>query len=188
MFAKVPFSSCPAELRLTKKKIRIAEILIFIALSILTGFIILILQRAIARTGKNFIFKYFLLGALIILSIVFLRYTDVCNGRKDLLLWTLLGFITYLLYTSNGLHNFALLGIPICSLCLQELHSSNILLCLHNFNNLVRGEYRFSRNAWLAHKPRRHPDDYLRHYRYRRYSFRDGCGGAYSCRQSSTKY
>lgn len=29
-------------------------------------------------------------------------------------MWTLLGFITYLLYTSGGLHNIALLAIPIC--------------------------------------------------------------------------
>ena len=95
-----------------EEKNRVAEILNVIALSILTGFIILVLQRAIAGQYKLFVQTLFA-GVMIILSIVFLR-----NGRlqwaEGLLLWTLLGFITYLLYISNGLHNIALLGIPIC--------------------------------------------------------------------------
>jgi PAS domain S-box-containing protein len=95
-----------------EEKNRVAEILNVIALSILTGFIILVLQRAIAGQYKLFV-QTLSAGVLIILSIVFLR-----NGRlqwaEGLLLWTLLGFITYLLYISNGLHNIALLGIPIC--------------------------------------------------------------------------
>ena len=95
-----------------EEKNRIAEILNIIALSILTGFIILILQRAIAGQVKLYL-QIFSAGALIILSIVFLRYGRL-QWAEGLLLWTLLGFITYLLYTSNGLHNFALLGIPIC--------------------------------------------------------------------------
>jgi PAS domain S-box-containing protein len=94
-----------------EEKNRVAEILNVIALSILAGFIILILQRAIAGQFK-LIIQTLSAGVLIILSIVFLR-----NGRlqwaEGVLLWTLLGFITYLLYTSNGLHNIALLGIPI---------------------------------------------------------------------------
>jgi diguanylate cyclase len=95
-----------------EEKNRVAEILNVIALSILTGFIILVLQRAIAGQYKLFV-QTLSAGVMIILSIVFLR-----NGRlqwaEGLLLWTLLGFITYLLYISNGLHNIALLGIPIC--------------------------------------------------------------------------
>jgi len=95
-----------------EEKNRVAEILNVIALSILTGFIILVLQRAIAGQYKLFV-QTLSAGVMIILSIVFLR-----NGHLQwaggLLLWTLLGFITYLLYISNGLHNIALLGIPIC--------------------------------------------------------------------------
>jgi len=95
-----------------EEKNRVAEILNVIALSILTGFIVLVLQRAIAGQYKLFV-QTLSAGVMIILSIVFLR-----NGRllwaEGLLLWTLLGFITYLLYISNGLHNIALLGIPIC--------------------------------------------------------------------------
>jgi len=95
-----------------EEKNRVAEILNVIALSILTGFSILVLQRAIAGQYKLFV-QIISAGVLIILSIVFLR-----KGRLQLaegiLLWTLLGFITYLLYIINGLNNIALLGIPIC--------------------------------------------------------------------------
>ncbi|RPI05018.1 MAG: PAS domain-containing sensor histidine kinase [Ignavibacteriae bacterium] len=95
-----------------EEKNRVAEILNIIALSILTGFIILVLQRAIAGQYKLFI-QIFSAGVMIILSIVFLRKGQL-QWAEGLLLWTLLGFINYLLYTSNGLHNIALLGIPIC--------------------------------------------------------------------------
>jgi PAS domain S-box-containing protein len=95
-----------------EEKNRIAEILNVIALSILTGFIILVLQRAIAGQYKLFL-QILSAGVLIILSIVFLRMGRL-QWAESLLLWTLLGFITFLLYTSNGLHNLALLGIPIC--------------------------------------------------------------------------
>jgi PAS domain S-box-containing protein len=95
-----------------EEKNRVAEILNVIALSILTGFIILVLQRAIAGQYKLFL-QILFAGVLIILSIVFLRKGRL-QWAEGLLLWTLLGFITYLLYISNGLHNIALLGIPIC--------------------------------------------------------------------------
>ena len=95
-----------------EEKNRIAEILNVIALSILTGFLILVLQRVIAGQIK-LLLQTFSAGVLIILSIIFLRY-GFLQWAEGILLWTLLGFITYLLYISDGLHNFALLGIPIC--------------------------------------------------------------------------
>ncbi len=95
-----------------EEKNRVAEILNVIALSILTGFIILVLQRAIAGQYKLFV-QIISAGVLIVISILFLRHGRL-QWAEGLLLWTLLGFITYLLYTSNGLHNIALLGIPIC--------------------------------------------------------------------------
>ena len=95
-----------------EEKNRVAEILNVIALSILTGFTILVLQRAIAGQYKLFV-QILSSGVLIILSIVFLRQGRL-QWAEGILLWTLLGFIAYLLYTSNGLHNIALLGIPIC--------------------------------------------------------------------------
>jgi PAS domain S-box-containing protein len=94
------------------EKNRVAEILNVIALSILAGFTTLVLQRAIAGQ-YHLIFQTLFAGVMIILSIVFLR-----KGRLELaeglLLWTVMGFITYLLFTSGGLHNIILLGIPIC--------------------------------------------------------------------------
>jgi PAS domain S-box-containing protein len=94
------------------EKNRVAEILNVIALSILAGFIALVLLRAIAGQYQLF-FQTLLAGAMIIQSLVFLR-----NGRLQwaggLLLWTVMGFITYLLFTAGGLHNIILLGIPIC--------------------------------------------------------------------------
>ena len=95
-----------------EEKNRVAEILNVIALSILTGFTILVLQRAIAGQYKLFL-QTLSAGVLIIISTVFLRKGRL-QWAEGLLLWTLLGFITFLLYTSNGLHNIALLGIPIC--------------------------------------------------------------------------
>jgi PAS domain S-box-containing protein len=95
-----------------EEKNRVAEILNVIALSILSGFTVLVLQRAIAGQYQ-LVIQTFFAGAMIILSIVFLR-----KGRlqlaEGLLLWTIMGFITYLLFTSGGLHNIILLGIPIC--------------------------------------------------------------------------
>ena len=55
-----------------EEKNRVAEILNVIALSILTGFIILVLQRAIAGQYKLFI-QTLSAGVMIVLSIVFLR-------------------------------------------------------------------------------------------------------------------
>jgi len=111
MFAKLLSLLAPPNFG-DEEKNQIAEILNIIALSILTGFIILVLQRAIAGQYQLFL-QILSAGVLIILSVVFLR-----KGRfewaEGLLLWTLLGFITYLLYKSSGLHNIALLGIPIC--------------------------------------------------------------------------
>jgi PAS domain S-box-containing protein len=95
-----------------EEKNRVAEILNVIALSILTGFIILVLQRAIAGQYNLFL-QISIAGVLILLSIVFLRKGHL-QWAEGLLLWTLQGFITYLLYLSNGLHTIALLGIPIC--------------------------------------------------------------------------
>jgi PAS domain S-box-containing protein len=95
-----------------EEKNRVAEILNVIALSILTGFIILVLQRALSGQFRLFI-QILSAGVMIIISIVFLRYGRL-QWSEDLLLWTLWSFITYLLYTSNGLHNIALLGIPTC--------------------------------------------------------------------------
>jgi PAS domain S-box-containing protein len=95
-----------------EEKNHIAEILNVIALSILAGFIILVLQRAFAGQYRLF-FQIVSAGVMIILSIVFLRFGRL-QWAEDLLLWTLWAFITYLLYTSNGLHNIALLGIPTC--------------------------------------------------------------------------
>ena len=95
-----------------EEKNRVAKILNVIALSILTGFIILVLQRAIAGQYRLFI-QILSAGVMIILSIVFLRFGRL-QWAEGMLLWTLWIFITYLLYTSNGLHNIALLGIPTC--------------------------------------------------------------------------
>ncbi len=95
-----------------EEKNRVAEILNVIALSILTGFTILVLQRVLVGQYHLFI-QTLAAGTLIVLSIVFLRYGRL-QWAEGLLLWTLLGFITYLLYASDGLHNIALLGIPIC--------------------------------------------------------------------------
>jgi PAS domain S-box-containing protein len=95
-----------------EEKNRVAEILNIIVLSILTGFVILAIPRALLGQNKLLI-ETVLAGFLIVLSVVFLR-----RGRLQLagilLIWTLLGFTVYLLYTSNGLHNNALLAIPIC--------------------------------------------------------------------------
>lgn len=77
-----------------EEKNRVAEILNVIALSILTGFTILILQRAIAGQYRLFI-QTLIVGSMIILSIVFLRRGRL-QWAEGLLLWTLLGFITYL--------------------------------------------------------------------------------------------
>ena len=55
-----------------EEKNRVAEILNVIALSILTGFIILVLQRAIAGQYKLFL-QILFIGVMIILSIAFLR-------------------------------------------------------------------------------------------------------------------
>jgi PAS domain S-box-containing protein len=95
-----------------EEKNRVAEILNVIALSILSGFTVLVLQRAIAGQYQ-LIIQTFLAGAMIILSIVFLRKGQL-QLAEGLLLWTIMGFITYLLFTSGGLHNIILLGIPIC--------------------------------------------------------------------------
>jgi PAS domain S-box-containing protein len=95
-----------------KEKNRVANILNIIALSIFIGFTILVLLRVIEGKYQVSI-KMLFGGILIILSIIFLR-----KGRlqlaESLLLWTLLGFITYISYTTDGLHSIALLGIPIC--------------------------------------------------------------------------
>jgi hypothetical protein len=95
-----------------EEKNRVAGILNVIALSILTGFTILVLQRAFGGHYDLFV-QTLSVGVLIILSIVFLRHGHL-QWAEALLLWTLLAFITYLLYNSDGLHNIALLGIPIC--------------------------------------------------------------------------
>lgn len=95
-----------------EEKNRVAEILNVIGLSILTGFIILALPRALSGQ-KQFLLQTVSAGVLIVLSIVFLRRGRL-QWAEDLLIWTLLGFIIYLLYASSGLHNIALLGIPIC--------------------------------------------------------------------------
>jgi PAS domain S-box-containing protein len=95
-----------------EEKNRVAEILNVIALSILAGFTTLVLQRAVAGQ-YHFILQTLLVGAMIILSIVFLRMGRL-QWAEGLLLWTVMGFITYLLFTAGGLHNIILLGIPIC--------------------------------------------------------------------------
>jgi PAS domain S-box-containing protein len=95
-----------------EEKNRVAEILNVIALSILTGFAILALPRALLGQNRLLIEALFA-GFLIILSVVFLRLGRL-QLAEILLIWTLLGFTVYLLYTSNGLHNNALLAIPIC--------------------------------------------------------------------------
>ena len=95
-----------------EEKNRVAEILNVIALSILAGFTILVLQRAVAGQFQ-FILQTILVGVMIILSIVFLRIGRL-QWAEGLLLWTVMGFITYLLFTAGGLHNIILLGIPIC--------------------------------------------------------------------------
>jgi PAS domain S-box-containing protein len=95
-----------------EEKNRVAEILNIIAWSILSGFTILALQRAVAGQSQYFI-QMLTAGIFIILSIVFLRH-GYLQWSETILLWTLLGFITFLLYTSDGLRSIALLGIPIC--------------------------------------------------------------------------
>jgi PAS domain S-box-containing protein len=95
-----------------EEKNRVAEILHVIALSILSGFTTLVLLRAIAGQYQ-FVVQTLLVGAMIILSIVFLRKGHL-QWAEGLLLWTVMGFITYLLFTAGGLHNIILLGIPIC--------------------------------------------------------------------------
>lgn len=95
-----------------EEKNRVAEILNVIALSILFGFSVIVSLRAIAGHYQLVIQTLFA-GLMIILSVVYLR-----KGRlqlsEGLLLWTIMVFITYLLFTSGGLHNIILLGIPIC--------------------------------------------------------------------------
>lgn len=95
-----------------EEKNRIAEILNVIALSILTGFAILAAPRALVGHTTLFIEALFA-GFLIVLSVFFLRLGRL-QLAEILLIWTLLGFTIYLLYTSNGLHNNALLAIPVC--------------------------------------------------------------------------
>ncbi len=95
-----------------EEKNRIAEILNVIALSIFSGFLILVLQRAIAGDFTLFIPILFACISIII-SIVFLRIGHL-QWAEAILLWSLLGFITFLLYNYEGLHSIALLGIPVC--------------------------------------------------------------------------
>ncbi len=95
-----------------EEKNRVAEILNVIALSIFAGFIILIAQRAVIGQYQ-FLLQTLIIGVMIILSIVLLRIGRL-QWAEGLLLWTVMGFITYLLFTTGGLHNIVLLGLPIC--------------------------------------------------------------------------
>jgi two-component system, cell cycle sensor histidine kinase and response regulator CckA len=97
-----------------EEKNRVAEILNVIALSILAGFIMLFFQRAIAGYYR-YMLQTLLVGVMIILSIFNLRMGRL-RWAEGLLLWTVMGFITYLLFTAGGLNHIILLGIPICLL------------------------------------------------------------------------
>ena len=111
MFEKIRLLITPPDFG-DEEKNRIAEILNTIALSILSGYTILALQRAIAGHSQFFV-QMLAAGILIALSIVFLR-KGLLQWSETILVWTLLGFITFLMYTSDGLRSVALLGIPIC--------------------------------------------------------------------------
>ena len=111
MFEKIRLLITPPDFG-DEEKNRIAEILNTIALSILSVYTILALQRAIAGHSQFFV-QMLAAGILIALSIVFLR-KGLLQWSETILVWTLLGFITFLMYTSDGLRSVALLGIPIC--------------------------------------------------------------------------
>jgi len=95
-----------------EEKNRIAEILTVITLSIMTGFLILAFQRILANQ-YSLVIETVIAIHLIALSIIFLK-KGYLQLAETTLLWTLLGYITYLLYSSNGLHNIILLAIPVC--------------------------------------------------------------------------
>jgi len=95
-----------------EEKNRVAEILNVIALSILAGFMILIILRLIIGQYQ-FILQTLIIGVMIVLSIFLLRMGRL-RWAEGLLLWTVMGFITYILFTAGGLHSIILLGIPIC--------------------------------------------------------------------------
>lgn len=111
IFEKIRLFLSPPDLG-DEEKNRVAEILNVIALSILTGFLILVLQRLLAGQYELFI-ETVVAGSLIFLSIFFLRKRRL-QWAEAILLWTLLAYITFLLYYSKGLHNIILLAVPIC--------------------------------------------------------------------------
>ena len=91
---------------------RVAGILNVMALSVLAGYIVLFLPHAIFGQFRLSI-EIVTAGVLIAFSVFFLRIGKLLLA-ENLLLFALLGFMLYVLFTSSGLHSIALLGIPLC--------------------------------------------------------------------------
>jgi len=94
-----------------EERTRFTGILNVVAQCILVGFVVLFLPRAVL--GHLQLYEEILAaGVLVFLAVVFLRQGKVLWAEKNLL-WTLLASIIYLMVHSTGLHNNALLGVPI---------------------------------------------------------------------------
>jgi PAS domain S-box-containing protein len=91
---------------------RVAGILHVMAMSILTGYIILFFIHALFGQIQLSV-EIIAAGVLIAFSIFFLRIGKLLLA-ENLLLCTFLGSIVYILFSSRGVHSIALLAIPLC--------------------------------------------------------------------------
>ncbi len=93
-----------------EEQTRIAVVQYAIAIATLFGFCLELIFR-VSTGGLRLALPIGIVSTIVMLSIFLIR-REILNLSGNLLLWTLLGFLLYLIGTNDGIHDTAVLGIP----------------------------------------------------------------------------